>query len=106
MRRPGLVLFILAALLFLVLPSLVDFYTDWLWFGETGYQPVFLKILGTQALLGTGALAIVALFVYANLRRALRPARRRGSPPASTGSVPKAFRSLPTTTPAARTRTP
>jgi hypothetical protein len=72
------VLFIAAALVFLVVPSLVDFYADWLWFGETGYQPVFVKVLSTQALLGTVSLAVVSLFVYVNLRRALRTARRRG----------------------------
>jgi hypothetical protein len=61
----------------LVVPSLVDFYTDWLWFGEVGYQSVFVKTLATQGLLGSLAFAVVAAFVYLNLRRALSTAKRR-----------------------------
>ena len=35
-------LFAALALLAIVVPAAVTFYTDWLWFGETGYQDVFL----------------------------------------------------------------
>ena len=40
----------LFALVFL-LPGAVSFYTDWLWFGETGYQAVYGRTLYTQSLL-------------------------------------------------------
>jgi len=44
----------LLAVLFLLfgVPSFVDFWADWLWFGEVGYQPLFLRILSLQAVLG------------------------------------------------------
>ncbi len=40
-----------ALLLFFGGPSLLRFYTDWLWFGEVGYQTVFLTILRSQGTL-------------------------------------------------------
>ena len=48
-RRPRAVLIAIVALLVLVVPALVDISTDWLWFGETGYQHVFVKIVTSQA---------------------------------------------------------
>ena len=32
---------IVVAFVVFVVPSLVGFYTDWLWFGDVGYQRVF-----------------------------------------------------------------
>jgi uncharacterized membrane protein (UPF0182 family) len=65
-------LIVVVALFALVIPSIVEFYTDWLWFGETGYQSVFLRKLTVQMALGAvaGALAFGALFI--NVRVALR----------------------------------
>jgi uncharacterized protein len=65
-------LLVVVALFALLIPSVVEFYTDWLWFGETGYQSVFLRKLTAQMALGAvaGALAFGALFV--NVRVALR----------------------------------
>jgi uncharacterized protein len=55
-----------------VLPAAVTFYTDWLWFGETGYQEVFVRMLTAQGLLG-GAAALAAFsFLLFNLRIAMR----------------------------------
>ena len=34
------------------LPAAVTFYTDWLWFGETGYRDVFVRRLTAQGTLG------------------------------------------------------
>ena len=49
----------------------MSFYTDWLWFGETGYQAVYGRTLYTQSLLLCGtALAAMTVFV-ATLRVAL-----------------------------------
>ena len=71
-RRPlRFILLLLFALLFLAGPSLVGFYTDWLWFGEVGYQQVFATMLGGQAMLFTIAFAVAAVWFTFNLRLAL-----------------------------------
>jgi uncharacterized membrane protein (UPF0182 family) len=61
----------LLAVVFLGAPSLVRFYTDWLWFGEVGYQPVFLTMLRAQATLFTAVFAVAALWLVVNFRVAL-----------------------------------
>ncbi len=53
-------------------PSVADYYTDWLWFGETGYQQVFLTSLVTRVELGAGTAAFAFLLLFVNLRLALR----------------------------------
>jgi uncharacterized protein len=63
---------ILAALLFFAGPSLVRFYTDWLWFGEVGYQAVFLTMLRSQGALFTLTFAVSALWLAFNLSTAVR----------------------------------
>ncbi|MGH9257149.1 MAG: UPF0182 family protein [Vicinamibacterales bacterium] len=72
MQRP--VRFAVLALLglaFLAGPSAIRFYTDWLWFGEVGYQQVFLTILRAQSVLFVSAFAVAAVWLAANLRLAL-----------------------------------
>jgi uncharacterized membrane protein (UPF0182 family) len=59
------------ALLFFAGPSAVRFYTDWLWFGEVGYQSVFLTMLRAQATLFVVVFAAAALWLSANYRVAL-----------------------------------
>ena len=56
MTRNWRILVIGAFLIVVVgLPAAVTFYIDWLWFGETGYQDVFLRKITTQgALAGCG----------------------------------------------------
>ncbi len=72
MRRPvRTLLVVLALLLFLVLPSFASFYTDWLWFGETGYQSVFARRLSAQFLTGVVAALVAFLVLTLNLRLAL-----------------------------------
>jgi len=61
----------LFALLFFAGPSAVRFYTDWLWFGEVGYQSVFLTMLRAQATLFTVVFAAGALWLAFNFRVAL-----------------------------------
>ena len=64
--------------LFVGLPALARFYTDWLWFGETGYQRVFLTELTTRGWLFSGGLR-------ARLSRAAvqsAPCARRNAPDA------------------------
>jgi len=53
-------------------PALVEFYTDWLWFGETGHRQVFLRSLTTKAALGGAVWTLVFGFLYLNTRRLLR----------------------------------
>src|SRR5215469_8948406 len=64
-------------ILFLLLPSFVEFYTDWLWFGELGYQHVFVRILSARSWIVLGVFLIALAFVLANLRVALRSLTRR-----------------------------
>jgi uncharacterized membrane protein (UPF0182 family) len=66
-----LVVIIVAALLFLGGPSLVRFYTDWLWFGEVGYQQVFTTIVRSEASLFTFTFVVAVLWLVFNLRLAL-----------------------------------
>ena len=75
LRRPIPLAITAFVLLFVAAPSLIAFYTDWLWFGEVGYQSVYLTILRTQATLFTVVFAIAALWIDVNLRVALRSVR-------------------------------
>ena len=59
------------ALVFFGGPSLVRFYVDWLWFGEVGYQQVFLTMLRAQGTLFAVVFAVAALWLAANFRLAL-----------------------------------
>ena len=67
-----LVYALIALLLVVALPSLAELYTEWLWFGETGYQSVFLKTLAAKALIGAAVFVPAFLFLLGNLRIALR----------------------------------
>ncbi|MGE3845018.1 MAG: UPF0182 family protein, partial [Vicinamibacterales bacterium] len=73
-RVPLMVLF---AIVFLGVPSIVQVYTDWLWFGETGYQSVFLRTLAARSALGSTVFALAFGFVAVNLVVALRAVPRR-----------------------------
>lgn len=57
-------------ILTIVLLAAVTFYTDWQWFGETGYQEIFVTRLTAQAALGGGAVAFGLLLL--NLRNSKR----------------------------------
>ena len=75
MRITRLLILALAALLFFGLPSLVGLYTDWLWFGETGYQQVFATALGWRLLLGAAAFVFAFGWLLVNFRVALSSLR-------------------------------
>jgi uncharacterized protein len=51
---------IAAAAIFFVLPATLDFFADWLWFGEVGYRQVYSTGIGAQAATG-GAMFVIAL---------------------------------------------
>jgi uncharacterized membrane protein (UPF0182 family) len=63
--------------LVVAVPWLVDVYTDWLWFGETGYQSVFLRSLSAQGTLGMTVMALALAWLVLNLRPALNRITRR-----------------------------
>ncbi|MFQ5857002.1 MAG: UPF0182 family protein [Anaerolineae bacterium] len=73
-RRMIAVLLLVA--LFLALTTSVGRYTDWLWFGSLGFQPVYLTRLAAQAgLFLAGGLVFLACFAI-NVALAGRLARR------------------------------
>ena len=77
-RSPSFPRFLVAAAALVVgVPWLVDVYTDWLWFGETGYQDVFLRSLSAQGALGTAVMALALAWFVLNLRPALHRITRR-----------------------------
>ncbi|HET7293617.1 MAG TPA: UPF0182 family protein [Vicinamibacteria bacterium] len=77
MRAPSsrLWLLLLAGFVMVGLPALVELYSDWLWYGETGYRPVFLRSLALKAGLGLAAGLFAFAFLAVNLRIALRDLR-------------------------------
>jgi uncharacterized membrane protein (UPF0182 family) len=94
--RVRIALLVLIILLFIVGPTAVRWYTDYLWFVETGHGPVFWVPLLSRIVVATVVGAAVWLLLYTNLRpvvRAMsgdivemamhggifRPARGRGS---------------------------
>src|SRR6201990_1689512 len=59
-------------LLLLIGPRLVDYYVDWLWFGEMGYRSVFTTKLVTQFVVFLAVWALIGTFVFAGLALAYR----------------------------------
>ena len=53
-------------------PTFADYYTDWLWFGETGYQQVFATSLAVRLGLGAIVAAVAFLLLFGNFRVAMR----------------------------------
>jgi uncharacterized membrane protein (UPF0182 family) len=70
-RTTRIVIIAVGLLVFFAGPSLVGFVTDWMWFGELGYQQVFLTVLRAQGTLFTITFAVAVAFLIANLRVAL-----------------------------------
>lgn len=56
----------------LLVPAFATFYTDWLWFAETGYRQVFARSLTTQAVIGIAVAAATFAWLFGNLALALR----------------------------------
>ena len=71
-RRPIRFVVIAAGLiLFLAAPSFVRLYTDWLWFGELGYQSVLATMLRSQGTLFTIVFVGMTVWLTVNLRIAV-----------------------------------
>ncbi len=76
LQRPGrLAAFAVLAGLFFAGPSLVRYYTDWLWFGEVGYQQVFFTMLRAQGTLFTVAFVLSTVWLTLNFRTAVATIR-------------------------------
>ena len=70
-------LFVLVILLITGIPATAEFYTDWLWFQEVGYEQVFLRALAARSLVTTVTGAVVFALLAMNLLTALRTLRPR-----------------------------
>jgi uncharacterized membrane protein (UPF0182 family) len=68
--RTLIALAITGLVLFLLAPTLVTLYTDWLWFGEVGYEEVFLRTLAAETTLGGTVLVVAFAVLYLNVRLA------------------------------------
>jgi uncharacterized protein len=60
-------LLLAAVFAFVILPNLVDFLIEWLWFGAVGYRSVYLTSLRAQASLGAFILGFAFAMLYGNL---------------------------------------
>lgn len=65
---------LIASVIILVVLStnIVGLFTNYLWFNEVGYPDVFFTILITRAVLGTAAFALFFVFLYINIKAALK----------------------------------
>ena len=73
MKSPvRIAILLLILLIVLAGPSLLRFYTDWLWFGEVGYQSVFLTMLRSQGSLFTITFIVTTAWLALNLNVALK----------------------------------
>jgi uncharacterized protein len=64
-------LLLVAGALLLGVPSFADFYLNWLWFADLGYQQVFLRTLTASSVLGASVMGVAFAVLYANLLLAL-----------------------------------
>ncbi len=71
MRVSRLIGFAVVGLVLLAGPQAVRLYTDWLWFGEVGYQSVFSTIWGAQSLLFVATFVMSVAWLGVNIRVAL-----------------------------------
>src|SRR5688572_25456515 len=71
MRASRLISFAVVGLLLLAGPQAIRLYSDWLWFGEIGYQRVFSTIWGAQSLLLVVTFAAAVAWFGVNIRMAL-----------------------------------
>lgn len=66
-----LIVLAIVVALFFVGPTILALYTDWLWFGEVGYQQIFSTMLRAQGTMFTIVFAVAALWLAFNLNAAL-----------------------------------
>ncbi|MCA1563881.1 MAG: UPF0182 family protein, partial [Acidobacteria bacterium] len=68
---PRIALILTGATIFFLLPSLAWFYSEWLWFGEVGYQHVLERTLAAKAAAALLAGGVAFLILFGNLSLAL-----------------------------------
>ena len=72
MKKYTPIIIVIAALFLLsAVPGAIHLYTDWLWFGEVGYERVFLTQWTWRIALFVLAFGVAFAFLFANLRRPL-----------------------------------
>jgi uncharacterized membrane protein (UPF0182 family) len=76
-RLSGMSLLFVVLLLGTAIPALSDFYTDWLWYREVGFEQIFLRSLSARAVTAVVTGAVVFGILWINLRLALRTLRSR-----------------------------
>ena len=69
-------LILIGFFLFIIIPALVDFFGDWVWFGEVGYQQIFITSLTTKILLGAAVFVGTLILLGGNLRFALQELKK------------------------------
>lgn len=72
--RRGVLLLTLLIVFFVMLPSSVVRWTDWLWFKDLGYERVFVTQIVAQWILGATSGLVAFLILYVNARIAIRGA--------------------------------
>ena len=63
---------VIAVVLLLLGPRLIDAYVNWLWFGELGYRSVFTTVLLTRLVVFVVAAVFIGAIVFAGLALAYR----------------------------------
>src|SRR5687767_6627244 len=76
-RFSGMPLLLLLILVGTAVPAFAEFYTDWLWYREVGYEQVFLRALTARATTGLVTGLVVFGLLWLNLHLALRTLRSR-----------------------------
>ncbi|OGY20962.1 MAG: hypothetical protein A2113_01505 [Candidatus Woykebacteria bacterium GWA1_44_8] len=71
------IIYAVPIVLFFILPKLIGFFSDWLWFNEVGYTQIFTTRLITQLLLGASAATAAFFFIYINLQIAVRATKNK-----------------------------
>ena len=66
------ILIYLLFILFIISSKLVDLFTDYFWFDEVGYLGIFFTVLKAKIILGALAFVILYIFMYINIRIALK----------------------------------
>jgi len=71
MKRSRIAVVLLVLLGIFLGPTLLAFYTDWLWFGEVGFQQVYATTLQAQGTLFVIGFAVTVAWLMVNLRAAV-----------------------------------
>ncbi len=65
------IVFVLVAAAFFVVPAGVDFLVDWMWFGEVGYRQVYSTEIAVRALAGAATFLVTVAWLTFHVRHAI-----------------------------------